>query len=156
MHPRRFALIGGLVMLAIGLISLVPAWMGSAESLPALYVETSYGLFLGLFAMNIFNKLALIGFGFAGLVAAYAPNRSLPASILYSRIVFAFMGVSAILGVVPQAQTLGGYWPLLGNNVLLNAAFSLLGGYFGFAMSSLVPKVTRGETDYRNPVHGTR
>ena len=73
MYPRRFALVGGSLMLAIGLISLIPALQGSVDRLPVLNVETSYGLFLGLFPMNIFNKAALIIMGLAGISAASSP-----------------------------------------------------------------------------------
>ena len=139
MNPRLFAMIGGIVMLIMGVVALIPSMVGSIAGLPALYVETSYGLFLGLFAMNIFNKLALILFGVAGIVAARMPGRSLPFSINYSRIVFYVMGVLAILGLFPATNTLFGYWPLFGNVVWEHAVFAVLGAYFGYALSAKVP-----------------
>lgn len=138
MHPRNFALWGGLVMLVLGVLALIPALSSYPVSLPPLALEASYGLFLGLFAMNILNKLALTILGAAGLMAAYAKNTSLPASISYSRWVFVITGALAILGLFPATNTLGGFWPLFGHEVWFHALISLLGAYFGFALSMKV------------------
>jgi hypothetical protein len=139
MHPKRFAIIGGIIMLALGVLAFVPSLSQYPAWLPTLQVDTSYGLFLGLFAMNIFNKLALIVLGAAGILAANDPATNLPKSILYSRVVFVAMGVLAILGLIPQTNTLFGYWPLFGNNIWEHAIFAVLGGYFGYVLSSTVP-----------------
>lgn len=137
MHPRKFALIGGIVMLALGALSLIPAlYQYPGAYLPALNVETSYGLFLGIFPMNIFNKVALLIFGIAGILASRRPTTSLPASISWSRWVFVAMGALAILGLIPQTNTLYGYWPLFGAEVWSHAIFAVLGAYFGFALPS--------------------
>lgn len=138
MFPRRFALIGGIVMLAMGLMALVPQFVGSAEGLPLLKLDTSYGMFLNLFPMNILNKAALIIFGLAGIIAAYRPATSLPASIAYSRWVLYVMGSAAILGLIPATSTLFGYWPLFGNEIAVHAFFAILGAYFGYALPSKV------------------
>ena len=55
MHPKRFALIGGIIMLAVGVLALIPNFVGLADSLPVLRVQESYGYFLGLVPMNIVN-----------------------------------------------------------------------------------------------------
>lgn len=138
MHPRNFALWGGLIMLVLGVLALIPGLSSYPVTLPPLVLEASYGLFLGVFAMNVLNKLALIILGVAGLVAAFAKNTSLPASISYSRWVFAIMGVLAILGLFPGTNTLGGYWPLFGHEVWFHALIALVGAYFGFALSMKV------------------
>lgn len=138
MHPRSFALWGGLLMLVLGIVSLIPALSSYPPTLPTLAIETSYGLFVGLFAMNILNKLALIVLGVAGLMAANAKHTSLPASINYSRWIFGITGALAILGLFPTTNTLGGYWPLFGHSVWLHALFSVTGAYFGFALSMRV------------------
>jgi hypothetical protein len=153
MFPRRFALVGGIVMLLIGVIALLPNMVGSMEGLPLLKVENSYGLFLGLFAMNIFNKVALIVLGLGGIFAASARFTSLPASIHYSRLVFFFAGVLTILGLFQQTNTLNGYWPLFGNDMWLHAAMTALGGYFGFALTSKVPD-QKVDAKYKTHAHG--
>lgn len=157
MHPQRFALFGGILMLVIGVVSLIPAFRGSMASLPPLFNETSYGLFLGILPLNVFSKIALVAFGIAGIVASRMKGTELPSSIRYSRIVFFVFGALAILGLIPQTNTLFGYWPLFGANIIVNAAFALVGAYYGYALSSKVPKVTRGgPEDYRSPAHGVR
>ena len=133
MNIRRFAMWSGVLMLAIGIISLIPNLSQSSATLPALKLDTSYGLFLGLFAMNIMNKAALIAFGFWGMMAARAPSLNSP--ITFSRTVAIVMGAAAVLGLIPQTRTFFGYWPLFGAEVVMHAAFAALGTYFGFAMA---------------------
>lgn len=136
MHPTRFAFISGLILFAIGVLSFVPSLSPGTDSLPVLYIEDSYGMFLGLFAMNIFSKVALIFFGLLGMVASSdVTSTALPKSIFYSRLLFFAMGTLAILGAIPQTNTLYGYWPLFGNVVWFNALTAVLGGYFGYALS---------------------
>lgn len=157
MHPQRFAFYGGILMVVIGALSLIPALVGSSANLIPLMNETSYGLFLGFFAMNVFNKIALITLGLAGIVASRMKGTELPSSIRYARIIFFVTGALAILGLIPQTNTLFGYWPLYGGNILVSAAFALTAAYYGYALSSKVPKVTRGgPEDFRSPAHGVR
>jgi hypothetical protein len=136
MHPRRYALIGGSIMLIIGLLSLIPTLnYPIPASFPLVNVDTSYGYFLNMFPMNIYNKIALIFFGVFGLVAANLPATNLPMSIRFSRAVFVVMGAAAILGAIPSTQTLGGYWPLFGAEVWAHGIFAALGAYFGFVLT---------------------
>ena len=134
MRPQRFALAGGIVMLLLGALALVPALSTYPIDLPPLELATSYGLFLGLFPMNILSKVVLIGFGAWGILASQAKNTSLPASINFSRWTFVAMGVLAVLGLIPQTNTLAGYWPLFGTEIGVHAVFALLGAYFGFTL----------------------
>jgi hypothetical protein len=156
MFPRRFALWGGIAMLAIGVVSLIPSMAGSTDNLPPLLNESSYGLFLGLFPMNIINKAVLIAFGIAGIAAAGSKFDSLPASIFFARVTMFVMGVAAILGLFGATDTLGGYWPLFGGEVWMHAVFALFGGYFGYALSSHVPTTSpRGtSSDFRTSTRG--
>jgi hypothetical protein len=153
MHPKRFALIGGVIMLALGVLALIPSLNQVNSSLPMLQVDTSYGLFLGYFPMNIFNKVALIVFGIAGIAAANAPTTNLPKSILFARVTFFVMGLAAILGAIPQTNTLYGYWPLFGNTIFEHGLFALVGAYFGF----LLPAKAKRINDLNDPdKHVTR
>lgn len=138
MHPRQFARYGGIVMLFIGVAALFSGLSTAPEDagMPILNLESSYGMFLGLFPMNIINKLVLIGFGLAGIYCASRPTTSLPASIRFSRAVLYVMGAGAILGIIPATNTFFGYWPLYGGEIAVHAIFAILGGYFGFALSS--------------------
>ena len=134
MNIRKFAMIGGIVMLAMGALALIPAL--SQNPMTALNVETSHGLFLGFIDMNIVNKIALMGFGIAGILASRADN--VQPSVTYSKIVCVAMALLAVLGLIPQTNTLFGYWPLHGANVIVYAAFAALGGYFGYAVPAQV------------------
>ena len=155
MFPRRFALIGGICMLLIGIAALIPAMVGTTDGLPLLKVENSYGLFLNTFPMNIYNKLALIILGLGGIMASSARFTNLPASIHYSRVVFYFCGALAILGAIPQTNTLNGYWPLFGNEIWLHAFMAVVGAYFGFALTAKVPE-QKTDRDFNRPAHGLR
>lgn len=136
MHPTKFSFWSGLTLFIIGVLSFVPALSPGTDSLPVLYVEDSYGLFLGMFAMNIFNKVVLIFFGLLGMIASSdVTNTSLPKSIFYSRFLFFTMGLLSILGMFPQTNTMYGYWPLYGNEVWLHAIFAVFGAYFGYALT---------------------
>lgn len=135
MNPKKFALVGGIVMLAMGVIALIPSF-STVDGLVPLRLETSYGYFLNLFPMNIINKAALIIFGVAGILAANARNTALPKSIWFARTVFVVMGVAAILGMFRATDTMNGYWPLFGGEVWAHGIFAILGAYFGFALSS--------------------
>jgi len=151
MHPKKYALIGGILMLVMGLLALVPSLYenyAANVNLPPLALNTSYGLFLGIFPMNILNKIALIIFGIAGIAAANAPTTNLPKSILWSRAVFVIMGAAAILGAIPQTSTLNGYWPLFNAEVWTHGLFALLGAYFGFALTTAASR----ENDRKGPV----
>lgn len=142
---RKFALIGGSVMLIIGLFALIPTLSVYSQSLPDLYVESSYGYFLGIFAMNIINKAFLIFMGIAG-IACSSTNKSgevhvsssadanLRPSVWWSRLVLYAMGILAVLGLFSGVNTLGGYVPIFGNNIWFNAILAALGGYFGYVL----------------------
>lgn len=131
MHTKNFSLIGGLVMLMMGIIAFVPS-LNVVEGLPPLIVNTSYGMFLDIFPLNIFNKLTLIFFGIAGVAAYMTSENSLQYSIIYSRIVFWAMGILAMLGLFPETNTLFGYWPLFGFEIIVHGLFAALGGYYGY------------------------
>ena len=143
MNAKNFALVGGIVMLVIGALALIPAFTGVAFGLPILKIETSYGLFLGVFPLNIVNKAVLIGLGLWGIAAASDPVLSLSRSISFSRGVFKLTALFAVLGLFPQTNTLFGYAPLFGASIWLHAVMALCGGIFGYtvAKSSANPSV---------------
>ena len=152
MHPTRFAFWSGLVLFITGVLAFIPALSPGTDSLPVLYVEDSYGVFLGLIAMNVFNKVALIFFGILGMVASSdVTNTALPKSIFYSRLVFFTFGALAIMGLFPQTNTLFGYWPLFGGNVWFYALFAALGGYFGYALTARLHQYQKTHHMKTNP-----
>ena len=157
MHPKGFALTVGIVFLILGVLAFLPSvQMVPDVGLIPLKLEAGYGLAFGLFAMNVINKLVLIAFGLMGLLAYNSKFTSLPASIKYSRLVFAVMGALSILGMIPQTNTLFGYVPLYGNLVWEHGVFSLMGAYFGYALSSMVSDSNIPSSPHSGPLHGTR
>lgn len=135
-NAKKFALIGGSVMLIMGLFSLIPTLSVYSRSLPNLYVESSYGNFLGIFAMNIFNKALLILMGAAGIACSNTTeiHKNVSASVGWSRAVLYLMALLAVLGIFSKTNTLGGYMPLYGNEIWFHAIFAVLGGYFGYVV----------------------
>lgn len=127
---KNFALYGGIALLALGLISAIPNFVGSMEGLPTLNLNASYGLFLDQFPMNIVNKIVLTVAGITGILVSRSHDSH--AWVNYSRTIFFAMGLLALLGIPEATNTLGGYYPLFGNVILVNALFALIGGYCGF------------------------
>lgn len=138
MHTRKFASIGGWVMLVLGVLSLIPVFSQTSYLLPALRVETSYGLFLGFFPMNIISKIVLIAFGVAGILCSRSSE--VISSVKFSRTVCLVMGALAIMGLVPSLNTFFGYMPLFRGEVITHAVFAVLGGYFGYVVPARIYK----------------
>jgi hypothetical protein len=132
MHPRRFALIAGTIMVITSLLSFLPGLNTdpATAGLAPLNVETSHGLFMNFLPMNIVTKVVLLAFGIWGIAASQNRMRSLPASRNWAGWVALGMGGLAILGAIPATNTLFGTYPLYGNVVWMNTVFSLLGLYF--------------------------
>ena len=154
MHPKRFALIGGLLMIIVGVLAFIPTLSTDSVGLPVLNLDASYGLFLGYFPMNILNKAALIILGVLGVLAASRESIRLPMSIQYSRLVFYVLAALAILGLFPQTNTLFGYWPLFGNEVWFHAVVAVVGAYFGFALTNKAMEHSRLKPQHDRPAHG--
>jgi hypothetical protein len=122
MALRYFALIYGLVFLAVGIAGFIP---GLAE--PAAE-GTAHGLLFGLFPVNPLHNLVHIAFGLWGL-AAY---RSLTGARLYARSVAVIYAVLAVMGLIPGLDTTFGLVPLYGHDVWLHAVLAAVAAYFGW------------------------
>lgn len=85
--------------------------------------------------MNIFNKAALLIFGIAGVWAYFTPENNLYYTSLYAKVVFWVMGALALLGLFPQTNTLFGYWPLFGFEIIAHGAFAIAGAYYGYIVN---------------------
>ncbi|NVB81360.1 MAG: DUF4383 domain-containing protein [Kofleriaceae bacterium] len=129
---KTFALVGGAAMLGMGIASFVPQLSVAPRKagLPRLDIETSYGKFLGVFPLNVFNKVALTVFGAAGIAVSQLESER-PA-MLYARAVAFAMGPLAVLGAIPRTRTLFGKWPLFGAEVVAHGAFAAAGAVTGF------------------------
>jgi hypothetical protein len=146
--PRKFARVGGIIMLALGVLALIPGLYRAPIDLPALRLDASYGSFLGFIPMNIINKLVLIAFGIAGITCANSRDTSLPSSINWSRVVCVTMGVLAVLGIFRGTNTLGGYYPLFGANIAIYALASIVAGYFGWSVPAIMRRHTGADVTH--------
>lgn len=136
MNPRRFALVAGILMIALAVLSFFPSLSWNNAALIPLKLDSSHGHFLGIIPLNIVNKLALFALGVAGVLASSWKDRSVPASVTYSRAVFYLMGVLAILGMIPTTRTLFGYAPLYSGHIAVSVLLAVLGAYFGYRLTT--------------------
>ena len=127
MSTRTFALLFGIVFLAVGVAGFLPAPLTSDLHPGHPQVEGGRQL-LGLFPVNMYHNAVHILFGLWGLLA----SRSLGGSVTYARGVAIIYAVLTVAGLVPNLQTVYGMIPLYGNDVWLHAVLALVAAYFGW------------------------
>ena len=133
MNTRTFALVFGIVFLAVGILGFVPAAVAPLHPGHAPVMGNGVQL-LGLFPVNEIHNGVHILFGLWGLVA----SRSLGGSILYGRGIAIIYAVLTVAGFIPGLSTLFGLAPLYGNDIWLHALLALVGAYFGWVHRSPV------------------
>ncbi len=126
MKTRYFALIMGLVFLAIGILGFVPALLVVSPEMPPLEVEGSYGLLFGLFPVNVLHNVVHVLFGLWGVMA----YRSFIAARWYAGSVAVIYIVLAVMGFIPGLATFFGLVPLYGNDIWLHAAIAVVAAVF--------------------------
>lgn len=130
MNARRFALILGIIYLVVGVAGFVPALLQpSAPGAPQLAVDSFSGRLLGLFPVNLLHTLVHLAIGVWGVVAA----KGMEAAVIYARSLAVIYGVLAVLGLIPQLNTVFGLVPLYGHDIWLHAGTALIAAYYGFA-----------------------
>jgi hypothetical protein len=129
---QKFALIFGIVYAVVGLLGFVPGLLQAPPSgAPALQVDSAYGYLLGIFPVNALHNLVHLIVGVLGIVSA----RALGSARTYCRAVAIVFGVLTVMGVLPDFNTTLGLIPLFGADVVLHAATTLAGAYFGWFAS---------------------
>lgn len=165
-----FALLLGVLYLALGLLGLVPAMLvPPPPDAPATSFAMLYGYLFGLFPVNVLHTALHIAIGFWGL-CAWSQKCS---AVAFSRAVALLFGALALLGAVPGVDTLFGVMPIHGHDVWLHAATAALAAYYGWRghavarerrhrgteRRQLTVPVARerrfGLADRREPFHGT-
>ncbi|HYD13128.1 MAG TPA: DUF4383 domain-containing protein [Allosphingosinicella sp.] len=130
MSTRTFALIFGLVFLAVGALGFVPGMTHTpAAGSHNVTMTNGYGDLLGLFPVNVLHNAVHILFGLWGLLA----SRSAAGAVTYARGVAIIYILLAVLGLISATETTFGYIPIYGNDVYLHAALGIIAAYFGFA-----------------------
>ena len=133
MALRRFALIFGIVFLAVGAAGFIPG-LTVPHSHPDVRVTSGLGLELSLFPVNVLHDIVHLLFGVWGLLAA----RSVDGARLYARVVAVIYALLTVMGLIPalNLHTTFGLVPLYGNDVWLHALLAIVAAYFGFVHRS--------------------
>src|SRR5688572_26456876 len=132
MNTRNFALIFGIVFLAVGIAGFIP---GLVQPLHEGHPEVmgTGGQLLGLFPVNELHNAVHILFGLWGLAA----SRSLGGAVMYARGVAIIYLVLTVLGMLaPPFSTLFGMAPLYQNDIWLHALLAVVAAYFGWVHRS--------------------
>ena len=124
MNTRTFALIFGIVFLAVGALGFVPSMVQNSmgEGL------NQHGMLLGLFPVSPLHNAVHLLFGLWGLAA----SRSLGGAVAYFKGVAVIYALLTILGLIPSTANLFNMVPLYGNDVYLHAGLAIVAAYFGF------------------------
>ena len=132
MNTRTFALIFGIVFLAVGVAGFVPQLVSPPEGGAMNMEGEGMGMLLGMFPVNKWHNIVHILFGLWGLLA----SRSGPAAVTYARGVAIIYALLTVCGMIPALWNLGGLVPLHGNNVWLHGALAIVAAYFGWVNRS--------------------
>ena len=147
MSTRNFAMLLGVVFLLVGILGFVPPLLTPPPTGAAgheLHVRQFDGYLLGLFHVNVLHSAVHVLFGILGI----AMSRTYSAARGYCRFVAVAYGLLAVMGLIPQLNTVFGLIPIHGHDVWLHAAIALVSAYFGFAG----PVETVTTTDTTTPV----
>lgn len=139
MQARTFALVLGVVYILFGIIGFIPGLRSAPPAhAPTIHASAGYGYVFGLFPVNDIHNVINIIIGILAILAA----GSLGSAIGFERLFFIIFGLLAVAGFMPQANTLGGWVPILDADVWVHAISSILCAYFGWVMvpeETLVP-----------------
>jgi hypothetical protein len=134
---RRFALVFGIVFLAVGIAGFVPG-ITQPHSHPDVMVTAWLGTLFGLFAVNVLHNAAHILFGAWGLMAATSEG----AARFYGKAVAIAYALLAVMGLINEMNlhTAFGFVPLYGHDVWLHVLLAAVAAYFGFRRPVDVPR----------------
>lgn len=142
MSAPTFAFLMGVFYLAFGIFGALPSLLAPPPTgAPPLAFDALYGLFLGLFPVNLAHDFVHAAIGVWGL-AAWAGAAS---ALRYARITAALFFIIALMGLVPGLNTFFGYMPVYGNDVWLNLLTAATAGYFGYRTLALAEPAAHGE-----------
>ena len=129
MKTSTFALVAGIVYLALGILGLIPAALVPPPiDAPPTKLALLYGYLLGLFPVNIVHTALNLVVGALGL-AAWSGRAS---SMMYARVLAWFFGLLAVMGMLPLLNTVFGVMPLHAHNIWLHAITALAAAYVGW------------------------
>jgi hypothetical protein len=140
MTPRNFALIIGIVYLAVGIFGFIPGLLRPApESAPPVGITAFYGYLMGLFAVNLLHNAVHLAIGAWGIAASRTATRART----YAKTLAIFYGALAVMGLIPVLDTMFGLVPIHGHDVWLHAATALAAAYFGWVWKGTESSASR-------------
>jgi hypothetical protein len=129
MTTRNFAMIMGVVYVAVGLLGFFPGAVSAPPpGAPDVAIDTGYGYLLGLFPVNVLHNFVHLAVGAWGLTA----SRTLAGALSFARGLAIFYGVLTIMGLIPGLNTTFGLIPIFGHDIWLHAVTAGVAAYFGF------------------------
>lgn len=137
MAVRYFSLIAGFVYSVLGLLGIVSGFVETSQEIPEIMTlvgtgtTAGFGYLFGLLPVNAFEGFVYLTIGILG-IATYLGGEA--AARLYAEFLAVWLGLLALLGCLPIANTLFGLMPIYGNDVWLHLATAVSAAYFGFAM----------------------
>ena len=148
MEARNFALISGVVFVAIGILGFIPVIVNPhvMQPDPDLVVSAGYGYLMGLFPVNILHNLVHLAIGLWGLSAL----RSFKDALFYCQGLAIFYSLLAVMGLIPALGTTLGLIPIFGNDVLLHLGTAAIAAYYGFVAVSGVDNAIQEERQIRS------
>ena len=118
-----------MVYFAAGLLGLVPeALLLAPPDAPQVHVTLFNGYLLGLFPVNILHSAVHLAVGVWGILA----GRSLMSPTLYARSIAIGFSALAVMGLVPELNTVCGLLPLEGHDVWLHGGTAAIAAYAGW------------------------
>jgi hypothetical protein len=128
---RAFAITIGIVFLAIGVLGFIPALVTPApEQAPDVSFTAYYGYLFGLLPVNYFVNLAHMAMGAWGIAA----SRGEGGARAYAKTIAVVSGALAVVGLIPQINTIFGLVPVYGKDVWLHAIAAIAAAFFGWVM----------------------
>jgi hypothetical protein len=126
---RAFALIIGILYLAIGALGFVPALVTPApDQAPDVSFTAYYGYLLGVLPVNYFVNLAHVAIGAWGIAA----SRGVGGSKAYAKTLAVISAALAVVGLIPSLNTMFGLVPVYGADVWLHGITAIVAAYFAW------------------------
>lgn len=126
MSTRTFAMIFGVVFLAVGILGfgVIPQALKDSGGTGM----DAHGMLLGMFHVSFWHNIVHILFGLWGLAAA----RSASGAVGYFKVVAVVYALLAIMGLFEATKHGFTYVELGDKNVYLHAVLAVIAAFFGF------------------------
>ncbi|MDJ0576734.1 MAG: DUF4383 domain-containing protein [Xenococcaceae cyanobacterium MO_234.B1] len=128
MRLRYFGLVVGILFLLLGILGLIPGLLSLPVSAPLLKFSMGYGYLFGLFPVNLLHNFIHIAIGVWGIIV-YLRGAG---TRLFARSLAIFLGIMAVLGLIPVTKMLFGLAPLFSHDIWLHALTAAIAAYFGW------------------------